>query len=165
MCGIFGIVGRENDSWHEILARVGRSLAHRGPDDSGTIVIESGAAEPCQIGFAPTRLSVLDLSPLGHQPMQDPVTGNWIVYNGEIYTFREWRKELEAAGTKFRSHSDTEVILSAYRVWGEACFSRLRGMFALALWDATRKRLLLVRDPVGIKPLYYSKNGGCFLFA
>jgi asparagine synthase (glutamine-hydrolysing) len=86
--------------------------------------------------------------------MQDPVTGNWIVYNGEIYNFRELRKELEAVGVEFKSHSDTEVILSGYRVWGESCLTRLGGMFAFALWDAPRKRLLLARDPMGIKPLY-----------
>jgi asparagine synthase (glutamine-hydrolysing) len=97
--------------------------------------------------------------------MQDPVTGNWIVFNGEIYNFRELRKELEAAGVEFKSHSDTEVILAAYRVWGERCLTRLGGMFAFALWDAPRKRLLLARDPMGIKPLYYHQSGQIFIFA
>ena len=97
--------------------------------------------------------------------MRDPATGNWIVFNGEIYNFRELRKELEAAGAEFKSHSDTEVILAAYRVWGEACLTRLGGMFAFALWDAPRKRLLLARDPMGIKPLYYHQSNQTFIFA
>jgi len=97
--------------------------------------------------------------------MQDPATGNWIVYNGEIYNFRELRKELEAAGVEFKSHSDTEVILAAYREWGESCLMRLGGMFAFALWDAPRKRLLLARDPMGIKPLYYHQSEQAFIFA
>jgi asparagine synthase (glutamine-hydrolysing) len=97
--------------------------------------------------------------------MQDEPTGNWIVFNGEIYNYRELRAELEAAGNRFHSHSDTEVILTAYRTWGAESFSRLRGMFAIALWDASRQSLLLVRDPMGIKPLYYYHSGKCFLFA
>ncbi len=163
MCGIFGIVGREVS--REVLARAERCLAHRGPDDAGTVVVECGSSEPCQIGFAHTRLSIIDLSPLGHQPMQDPSTGNWIVFNGEIYNFRELRCELEKVGAEFRSQSDTEVVLAAYRVWGEDCLTRLRGMFAMALWDARRKRLLLARDPMGIKPLYYYQSDKNFIFA
>jgi len=164
MCGIFGIVSREGELPREVLARAERSLAHRGPDDAGTVVIEGGAGFG-QLGFAHTRLSILDLSPLGHQPMQDPVTGSWIVFNGEIYNFRDLRRELESAGAEFRSQSDTEVILAAYRAWGEGCLSRLRGMFAFALWDAPQKRLLLARDPMGIKPLYYFQTETVFLFA
>jgi len=161
MCGIFGIVSRGSAS-PDLLEKAARSLAHRGPDDSGTIHLKAAEQE---IGFAHTRLSIIDLSPLGHQPMQDPVTGNWIVYNGEIYNFRDLRKDLEAAGAEFRSHSDTEVILAAYRVWGESCLTRLGGMFAFALWDAPRKRLLLARDPMGIKPLYYYQSKQNFIFA
>ncbi len=147
MCGIFGILSREGDVSRDVLARAQNCLAHRGPDDSGAVVIDGSAGPPRQLGFAHTRLSIIDLSPLGHQPMQDPVTGSWIVFNGEIYNFRELRTELEAAGVEFRSHSDTEVILAAYRVWGESCLLRLGGMFAFALWDAPRKRLVLARDP------------------
>ncbi len=161
MCGIFGIVSGGSVS-PDLLENAARSLAHRGPDDSGTIHLEAADRE---IGFAHTRLSIIDLSPLGHQPMQDPITGNWIVYNGEIYNFRELRKELEAAGVEFKSHSDTEVILAAYRLWGESCLTRLGGMFAFALWDAPRKRLLLARDPMGIKPLYYHQSDQSFIFA
>jgi len=162
MCGIFGVVSRGAPLPADFLSKAARNLAHRGPDDSGTILLN--AADE-QIGFAHTRLSIIDLSPLGHQPMQDPVTGNWIVFNGEIYNFRELRQELEAAGAEFKTHSDTEVILAAYRVWGESCLTRLGGMFAFALWDASRKRLLLARDPMGIKPLYYYQSERTFIFA
>jgi asparagine synthase (glutamine-hydrolysing) len=165
MCGIFGIVSREGEVSRDVLSGALRDLAHRGPDDSGTVVVERSAGASGQVGFAHTRLSILDLSPLGHQPMHDAITGNWIVFNGEIYNFRELRTELEAAGTEFKSHSDTEVILAAYRVWGEASLTRLRGMFAFALWDAPRKRVLLARDPMGIKPLYYQQSERNFIFA
>jgi asparagine synthase (glutamine-hydrolysing) len=165
MCGIFGIVSREGDVSRDVLTRALKCLAHRGPDDSGAVVVDGSSAPPCQLGFAHTRLSIIDLSPLGHQPMQDPATGNWIVFNGEIYNFRELRKELEGVGVEFKSHSDTEVILAAYRVWGESCLTRLGGMFAFALWDAPRKRLLLARDPMGIKPLYYHQSEQIFIFA
>jgi len=165
MCGIFGILSREGDVSRDVLTRAQNCLAHRGPDDSGAVVVDCSAAAAYQLGFAHTRLSIIDLSPLGHQPMQDPVTGSWIVFNGEIYNFRELRTELEAAGVEFRSHSDTEVILAAYRVWGESCLLRLGGMFAFALWDAPRKRLVLARDPMGIKPLYYHQSEQTFIFA
>jgi asparagine synthase (glutamine-hydrolysing) len=162
MCGIFGVVSRGALLPGDFLSKAARNLAHRGPDDSGTILLN---AADQRIGFAHTRLSIIDLSALGHQPMQDPVTGNWIVFNGEIYNFRELRRELEAAGAEFKTHSDTEVILAAYRVWGESCLTRLGGMFAFALWDAPRKRLLLARDPMGIKPLYYHQSERTFIFA
>src|SRR5271165_1698355 len=165
MCGIFGIVVREGEVSRELLARAQRSLVHRGPDDAGTVVIECNSPEFSQFGLVHTRLSIIDLSPLGHQPMQDPATGNWIVFNGEIYNFRELRHELESAGAAFRSQSDTEVVLAAYRVWGEDCLTRLRGMFAFAIWDAPRNRLLLARDPMGIKPLYFYQSENAFAFA
>jgi asparagine synthase (glutamine-hydrolysing) len=161
MCGIFGILSQRGVS-QDLLDSAARSLAHRGPDDSGTTVI---ATDRGQLGLAHTRLSIIDLSPLGHQPMRDPATGNWIVFNGEIYSFRELRAELESNGFHFQSHSDTEVILAAYSAWGEAAFSRLRGMFALAIWDAAGQHLLLARDPMGIKPLYYFHSDNIFLFA
>jgi len=165
MCGIFGIVTRGGEISREVLTRARQSLLHRGPDDTGEMVITSGSVESCQVGFVHTRLSIIDLSPLGHQPMQDPITGNWIVFNGEIYNFRHLRQELESKGHEFRSQSDTEVILAGYREWGEACLPRLRGMFAFALWDSVRKRLLLARDPMGIKPLYYFQSDKILLFA
>jgi asparagine synthase (glutamine-hydrolysing) len=165
MCGIFGIVDRQGSISPDVLQDALSTLAHRGPDDSGSVIIQSSPRTRTQVGFAHTRLSIIDLSPLGHQPMEDASSGNWIVFNGEIYNFRELRSQLEAAGNRFQSHSDTEVILTAYRMWGEDCFARLRGMFAFALWDAARQRLLLVRDPIGIKPLYYFHSERVFLFA
>src|SRR5271157_3752012 len=165
MCGIVGILARKTQIPPAVLEQATRSLAHRGPDDSGTVLLKETQAEPVEIGLGHRRLAILDLSPLGHQPMQDPATGNWIVFNGEIYNFRELRHELESAGAAFRSQSDTEVVLAAYRVWGEDCLTRLRGMFAFAIWDAPRNRLLLARDPMGIKPLYFYQSENAFAFA
>jgi asparagine synthase (glutamine-hydrolysing) len=162
MCGIFGLLNKTGVIPENILATATRTLAHRGPDDSGTTILNTN---PGQLGLVHTRLSIIDLSPQGHQPMHDPATGNWIVFNGEIYNFRELRAELEAAGHSFHTNSDTEVILVAYRAWGDQSFLKLRGMFALALWDATHQRLLLARDPMGIKPLYYHHDEKHFLFA
>jgi asparagine synthase (glutamine-hydrolysing) len=162
VCGIVGIVARDTEIPPGILEEATQLLAHRGPDDSGTLLLKQS---PFQIALGHRRLSILDLSPLGHQPMQDPVTGSWIVYNGEIYNFRELRRELEHEGVEFKSHCDTEVILAAYREWGEAALTRLNGMFAFALWDAPKKQLLLARDPMGIKPLYYCQSGQTFVFA
>ncbi len=162
MCGIVGILSYKDHIPPGVLESATLSLAHRGPDDSGTVKLKAGALE---IGLGHRRLSILDLSPLGHQPMQDPVTGSWIVYNGEIYNFRDLRRELEAEGVQFRGHSDTEVILAAYRVWGESGIVRLHGMFAFALCDPAAKRLLLARDPMGIKPLYYYHSNQHFIFA
>jgi asparagine synthase (glutamine-hydrolysing) len=165
MCGIVGILARKTQISPAVLEQATASLAHRGPDDSGTVLLKQTQPEPLEIGLGHRRLAVLDLSPLGHQPMHDPITDNWIVFNGEIYNFRELRQELEAAGVDFKSHSDTEVILAAYRVWGEFCLTRLGGMFAFALWDEPRRRLLLARDPMGIKPLYYHQSEQTFVFA
>ena len=165
MCGIFGIVAQNARIPAGVLERGTQSLAHRGPDDSGTILLRDTVDAPVEIGLGNRRLAILDLSPLAHQPMHDPETGNWIVYNGEIYNFRDVRRELEQSGTSFVSHSDTEVLLKAYARWGEQCLSKFRGMFAFALWDARRHRLFLARDPMGIKPLYYVQAGAYFLFA
>ena len=162
MCGIFGIVAHKERIPPGLLERGTRSLAHRGPDDSGTIVLRDGESE---IGLGNRRLAILDLSPLGHQPMHDPETGNWIAYNGEIYNFQVVRKELERSGTHFVSHSDTEVLLKGYVRWGESCLSRFRGMFVFALWDNRRHQLFLARDPMGIKPLYYAQAGPYLVFA
>ena len=165
MCGIFGILARNGSVAPKLLEQATDSLAHRGPDDRGTIVIQSKSAPRLEIGLGSRRLAILDLSPLGHQPMQDPETGNWIVYNGEIYNFRELRTRLQNEGLRFVSQSDTEVLLKAYGLWGEKFVSELRGMFAFAIWDAGRSRLMLGRDPMGIKPLYYCSAGQNFLFA
>lgn len=129
---------------------------HRGPDDSG--VVECG---PVVLGN--TRLAIIDTSAAGHQPMHDPETGNWITYNGETYNFRELRREIDAPA--WSSNTDTEVVLRAYARWGVDAFRRMRGMFALAIWDERRRELVLARDPLGIKPLYYYANGNQFAFA
>jgi asparagine synthase (glutamine-hydrolysing) len=165
MCGIFGMIARIGRVDPDMLRRATNSLSHRGPDDSGTTIIAETCPEPLEIGLGNQRLAILDLSSLGHQPMLDPETGNWIIFNGEIYNFRELRHELENSGTRFRSHSDTEVLLKAYGRWGESCLPKLRGMFAFAIWDAKQHWLFLARDPMGIKPLYYYQSQGTFLFS
>jgi asparagine synthase (glutamine-hydrolysing) len=165
MCGIFGIVGKNASVAPEILQRATDSLAHRGPDDSGTILLRESVPTSVEIGLGNRRLAILDLSPLAHQPMHDSETGNWLVYNGEIYNFQEVRRELEQAGATFVSHSDTEVLLKAYARWGESCLTKFRGMFAFALWDAGRHQLFMARDPMGIKPFYYAQAGPYFIFA
>jgi asparagine synthase (glutamine-hydrolysing) len=164
MCGIFGIVARNARVPAGVLEHATQSLAHRGPDDSGTIIVHD-SLDAVEIGLGNRRLAILDLSPLAHQPMHDAETGNWIVYNGEIYNFRDIRKELEQAGTKFISHSDTEVLLKAYARWGDKCLPKFRGMFAFAIWDARQRQLFLARDPMGIKPLYYAHSDSFFLFS
>lgn len=165
MCGIFGIVAHNSRIPDGLLERGTRSLAHRGPDDHGTVLLHDSAHGNTEIGLGNRRLAILDLSPLGHQPMHDPLSGNWIVYNGEIYNFRHVRAELDRLGAKFVSHSDTEVLLKAYAEWGEQCLGKFRGMFAFALWDAQRHRLFVARDPMGIKPLYYAQASSNFVFA
>ncbi|MBI3978181.1 MAG: asparagine synthase (glutamine-hydrolyzing) [Chloroflexi bacterium] len=158
MCGIVGI-------WHRdgapvdgaILEAMCRAIAHRGPDDQG---IQAGPG----IGLGNRRLKVIDLSPAGHQPMVSENGALWLTFNGEIYNFEEIRKELLARGHRFHSRTDTEVLLRAYAEYGDACLDRLNGMFAFALWDGHRRRLLLTRDRLGIKPLYYAQVGNALVF-
>jgi len=169
MCGIAGIVGRpplmpvgELGTVQEMLA----AMAHRGPDDSGAIECScpGGADGGCaQLGHV--RLAVLDKSPCGHQPMYDPETGNWIVYNGEIYNYRDLARTPELRGKRLASTTDTEIVLKAYGQWGRQCVRRLRGMFAFGLWDAEKGELWCVRDRLGIKPFYYRAGSGLFVFA
>jgi asparagine synthase (glutamine-hydrolysing) len=165
MCGIAGILGAERAASARVAEALAKALAHRGPDDHGVETLPVGS-EGRSLTLVHRRLSIIDLSPLGHQPMFDPTTGNWIVYNGEIFNFRELRREREAGGDRFRSGSDTEVILKLYAAYGRNVLDRLCGMFALALWDESRRELLLAVDPVGIKPLYHCRaEDGSFLFA
>jgi asparagine synthase (glutamine-hydrolysing) len=154
MCGIAGYVGVAPP---ELLPAMVKSLAHRGPDDSG-IHVEGGA------GLGMTRLAIIDLL-TGRQPMASDDGGAWLVFNGEIYNYRTLRAELQARGHVFRTQSDTEVLLRAWQVYGEDCATRLSGMFAFALWDARRRVLVLGRDRLGKKPLYYWQGDGLFLFA
>lgn len=130
-----------------------RTIAHRGPDDSGV-----WANTPAGVGLGHVRLSILDLSPLGHQPMESIDGQVVIAFNGEIFNFRELRADLEARGHVFRGHSDTEVLLQLYIAEGEAMLPRLNGMFAFAIWDARRQALFVARDDMGVKPLYYTQT-------
>ena len=141
-----------------LLQKMTDSIAHRGPDGEGHWIEES-------IGFGHRRLSIIDLSPAGHQPMVSANHRYVLTYNGEVYNFRELRSELEAKGYQFRSKTDSEVVLNALTAWGVKALDRFNGMFALAFWDREEKKLLLARDRYGIKPLYYSEQGLNFSFA
>lgn len=166
MCGITGVwlrgEGRERAA--EIVERAAAALLHRGPDDHGLVEI-SPSRSGSTLVLGHRRLSIIDLSQAGHQPMLDPETGNWIIYNGEVFNFAELRAELESLGHHFRSACDTEVILLSYREWGHDCVARWRGMFAAAFWDESRQELFLVRDRLGVKPLYYFYTDETFVFA
>ncbi len=162
MCGICGVIGVARGDESE--ARVRKMLAalvHRGPDDEGLLVKRTAT-----LGMR--RLSIIDLAG-GHQPVYNEDGSVGVVFNGEIYNFPELRRQLEIAGHRFRTHSDTEVIVHGYEQWGEGCLERLRGMFAFALWDGrageTDARVLLARDRFGIKPLYYAETAGTLFFA
>ncbi len=154
MCGIAGFTWQDPDA----LGRMARAIAHRGPDDRGTHIAPG-------ISLAHQRLSIIDLSPGGHQPMHSADGRYTIVYNGELYNFKDIKKELEARGEKFVTASDTEVLLRAFMVWGEACLPRLNGIFAFAVWDAQEHKLSLVRDHLGVKPLSYTLQPNGLVFA
>lgn len=162
MCGIAGIIGPERDAVARALDAMVRCQTHRGPDDQGLEHIDLGSLT---LALGQRRLSIIDLSPAGHQPMIDPDTGNVIVFNGEIYNYQDLRKPFDERGQRFRGHSDTEVILYGLRDHGPAFLSRLCGMYAIAFFDARKRRLLLARDPMGIKPLYVAHHNRCFMFA
>src|SRR4051794_1623932 len=155
MCGLVGLVNRDGrPADAELLARMAATLNHRGPDDEGQHI--DGA-----LGFHHKRLSIIDLTS-GHQPMTEgPFT---LVYNGEIYNYLELRDELQAGGYRFRTTSDTEVILALYAAYGPACVDRLNGMFAFLLHDRARGQLFAARDRFGIKPLYYYEDAEVVLF-
>lgn len=160
MCGIAGIVTKTGEAPDQgLLGRMQQAIRHRGPDAQGLLVL-SGC------GLVHQRLSIIDLSPAGAQPMPDATGRYQIVFNGEIYNYRELRKELEQRGAKFRTQTDTEVILEGYVQWGKDLLPRLRGMFAFAIWDTQEKRLLLARDHIGKKPLFYTGlASGAWAFA
>jgi asparagine synthase (glutamine-hydrolysing) len=175
--------------------RMNRALRHRGPDDDGIAYVDlrsdpeertvglkrdlrNSKSELLQMCLGNTRLAIIDTTSAGHQPMYEPETGNWITYNGETYNFRELRREIGDEFGPWRSNTDTEVVLRGYRKWGIGAFEKLRGMFALAIWDAGKQELILARDRFGIKPLYYyagdfdselrnarTENQNSFLFA
>ena len=158
MCGICGIYNGQSGEpvSGQLLERMTGSISHRGPDDSGTYL-----EGPLGLGFA--RLSIIDLSG-GHQPMTNETGDIWLVFNGEIWNYKELRKELIERGHQFRTNSDTETIVHAYEEYGVDCVARLHGMFGFAIWDASRRRLLLARDRAGKKPLYYTRANGSFIF-
>ena len=160
MCGIIGIASKVPVYDRDWINAGRDAMRHRGPDDAGAWWSSDG-----RVGFGHRRLSIIDLSPAGHQPMQDASGELCIVFNGEIYNFADLRRELISKGHVFRSNSDTEVILAAYREWGSDCLSHLNGMFALALYDARQKQLFLARDRAGEKPLFYSQLNGALRFA
>jgi len=158
MCGIAGIVSSDQlgpDERERVIA-MRDVISHRGPDDAGIYV--DGRA-----GLGHRRLSIVDVS-AGHQPLSNEDESIWIVFNGEIYNHAEIRPELEATGHRYKTRSDTETIVHAYEAWGDTCVDRLRGMFAFALWDVRRKRLLLARDRMGVKPLYWAHVNGRLVF-
>jgi asparagine synthase (glutamine-hydrolysing) len=158
MCGICGQFNYERQapvSLREV-QKMARSMVHRGPDDEGYYV-----KGPIGLGFR--RLSIIDIEG-GHQPMADAEESVWVVFNGEIYNFPELRRELEGLGHVFRTRCDTEVIVHGYKQWGDEILNRLNGMFGLAVWDIARRRLVLARDPFGIKLVYYRIHGGSLWF-
>ena len=187
MCGICGSIHFEERNRPVdggLLRNMTSVLRHRGPDDSGTVFLSSNAhSDPFivndmneksefqgmngnyNIGLGHQRLSIIDLSPLGHQPMSNEDNTIWITYNGEIYNYKALRSELKARGHTFRSNSDTEVIIHLYEEEGIEGIDKLNGMFAFGLWDGNNERLFLARDRLGIKPLVYYADNKRILFA
>ncbi len=156
MCGICGIFGLNKEESSTMVQRMNNAIAHRGPDDDGFYVDE-------KVALGHRRLAIIDLSPAGHQPMQDSLNEMEIVFNGEIYNFQEIKSLLP--DYHFKTKTDTEVILAAYKKWGVACVHQFNGMFAFAIWDKTKQELFIARDRVGIKPLYYYQKDTTVLFA
>jgi len=158
MCGIAGQFNfqRHEPVERETIVRMADSIAHRGPDDEGFFI-----TGPVGLGFR--RLSIIDLAG-GHQPMSDAEETVWIIFNGEIYNYRELRAELQKKGHQFRTNSDTEVIIHGYKEWGTDVFNHLNGMFGLAIWDVRNRRLVVARDAMGIKLVYYKIRNGQFTF-
>jgi asparagine synthase (glutamine-hydrolysing) len=189
MCGIFGVWQQQGSVNADALARATTAIRHRGPDDEGYLLVRTrdGQMELCggsdtnpalglpplraqacesfDLAFGFRRLSILDTSPAGHQPMASRDGKCWLVFNGEIYNYVELRDELSRHGHEFRTGTDTEVVLAAYRQWGKDCLLRFIGMWAFALYDAEARQMFLARDPFGIKPLYYASDERRFVFA
>jgi asparagine synthase (glutamine-hydrolysing) len=159
MCGICGLFSYAQGDPVDplLLRRMTASMVHRGPDDEGYLVDDG-------VGLGFRRLSIIDVAG-GHQPLPNEQQTVWVVFNGEIYNFRELRRELQAQGHVFRTRSDSEVIVHAYEEWGDDCLLRLNGMFGFSIWDRTANRVLLARDHFGIKPVYYYDDGRCLRWA
>lgn len=175
MCGFAGLFAKSGFIDPDVLKRMGDVIAHRGPDDAGSVlfarnggkhVLNPSGAPPfaADVALAFRRLKIIDLSMAGAQPMSNADGSLWVVFNGEIYNYVELRSELEARGWQFRSRSDTEVLLAMFECYGSAAFERLNGMFAAAFFDKRNNRLTLVRDRIGIKPLYYADTGAHVVF-
>ncbi|GAB4390513.1 MAG: asparagine synthase (glutamine-hydrolyzing) [Thermodesulfovibrionales bacterium] len=160
MCGVCGIMSDGRPDLEADIRAMTRRMSHRGPDDSGVWVAPGGS-----VGLGHTRLSIIDLSAAGHQPMAGDDGRYVISYNGEVYNFQEIRAELEALGVPFRSRTDTEVVLKSFARWGTAAFEKFNGMFAFSIWDERARELYLVRDRLGVKPLYYCWDGRELLWA
>lgn len=159
MCGICGIINLNKDHVQELkLSSMMREMKHRGPDDEGMLIDNN-------FGFGCVRLSIIDLSKNGHQPMSDVGGRYGIVHNGEVYNYKEIRKELIGRGYRFRSNTDTEVILYSYIEWGESCLNKFNGMWAFAVYDSKTEEIFISRDRYGIKPLYYYQDKNKFIFA
>jgi asparagine synthase (glutamine-hydrolysing) len=161
MCGIYGYLSTKEKIDHDILRAMGNALRHRGPDGEGEEIQQSAE---WGLGLGHMRLSIIDLSPAGKQPMCNEDGTIWVTCNGEIYNFRELRVELQRKGHCFKSNSDTEVIIHLYEETGVQCLDRLNGMFAFAIWDRKKKTLFLARDRIGKKPLHYCRYDGGFVF-
>lgn len=164
MCGIAGAIGRDRDRLRDATSRMTAALAHRGPDDDGVDVFPFGSS---WVGLGQRRLAIQDLSPLGRNPMRHDPSGCWITYNGEVYNFPRLRADLEREGERFKSGSDTEVVLAGIARHGPSYVKRLEGMYAFALLDprGPNPSVTIARDPAGIKPLFVAEADGCFLFA
>lgn len=163
MCGIVGVLNRyqiDREILSQQLVSMRDTMVHRGPDGCGLWI-----SDDCKVAFGHRRLSIIDLSDAGIQPMSNPEKTIWITFNGEIYNHQEIRIELEKLGYKYHSNTDTETIIYAYQQWGIECLNKFNGMFAIGLWDEREKSLYLIRDRVGVKPLYYCTTTNSFLFA
>lgn len=160
MCGICGYIS-SNRIEDNVLRKMNDTMYHRGPDDAG---VWSAQTTDYAVGLAQRRLSIMDLTPLGHQPMFSKDQGCVVVYNGEIYNYRELKKELEQKGHIFQSECDTEIIIEGYREWGDSVLSKLNGMFAIAIYDRAQDRVLMARDRIGKKPFYYYWDEKTFIF-
>src|SRR3954463_2186639 len=158
MCGIVGLLScNDKPIYEEELRRMCASIVHRGPDDEGVYVGDG-------VGLAMRRLSIIDLS-TGHQPVRNEDGSVWVVFNGEIYNFKDLKRDLERSGHSFYTSTDTEVIVHLYEEHGPNCVEKMRGMFTFAVWDDRKKTLLLARDRLGVKPLYYTETAGRLSFA
>src|SRR5436190_18277120 len=162
MCGICGIVATADGfaAGDDLVIAMRDTMRHRGPDDGGAWTSPDG-----RVALAHRRLSIVDLSAAGHQPMANEDGTVWISFNGEIYNHADLRPKLEVKGHRYRSHTDTETILHLYEEEGPRCVERLHGMFAFAIWDSRRRELFLARDRLGKKPIYYAQPSGGFVFA